>query len=145
MTIVVVGLLVLGVVWFVVRRLGGRRSVGQLATVRRAVLDGAVLVDVRTAAEYGSGHIPGALSIPLHQLTMAEHCLREKTAPVVVYCNQGVRSRAAVEMLQRLGFVHVHDLGCMENVERLKLPFEGRRAPRCELVSRERTAGVALE
>jgi rhodanese-related sulfurtransferase len=36
-----------------------------IATARRLLADGAVLVDVRSAARFGGRHIPGSLSIPL--------------------------------------------------------------------------------
>jgi len=136
MTSVLAVLVVLAAAWGLWRLLSGRRSVRQLARVRRAILDGAVVVDVRTPAEFTDGHIPGAINIPQHQLTLAEKCLREKSAPVVVYCNRGIRSVAAVRMLERLGFERVYDLGCASNVERLQLPFTGRRAPRCTISPR---------
>ena len=121
------------VLWLALRWWAGFRSMRQLAEVREALRANAILLDVRTRGEYQHAHLPGALHIPQHTLMQAETCLREKSAPIVVYCATGIRSRSAVEMLRHLGFSRVYDLGKMSNFERLKLPFYGRSAPHCDV------------
>lgn len=64
-----------------------------------------VLIDVRTADEYKSGHIPGAKNIDVKQ----EHFDREigkldLHRPVAVYCRSGVRSTLAATKLTQKGF-----------------------------------------
>ena len=67
------------------------------------------VVDVRSAAEFAGGHIPGAMNIPLPQL---EERLGEIPAvrPVAVHCEGGYRSAIAASLLARLGRQDVHDL-----------------------------------
>ncbi|MFN0063295.1 MAG: rhodanese-like domain-containing protein [Myxococcaceae bacterium] len=77
------------------------------------VSQGAKLVDVRTPEEFASGHIAGAINIPVSQIEARAHELGAKEGPLVVYCHAGVRSRRAADILERAGFKLVHDLGAM--------------------------------
>ena len=74
---------------------------------------GATLLDVRTREEFAAGHLDGAKNLPVQELAgrMAE--LGPTSTPLVVYCHAGMRSRAAVQMLQRAGYTAVFDLGPM--------------------------------
>lgn len=63
---------------------------------------GSVLLDVRTAAEYDEGHVPGSINIPLDEL---EYSLEaEPQARVFVYCRSGSRSANACLILQNEDF-----------------------------------------
>jgi len=70
-----------------------------------------VVLDVRSAREYRSGHIPGALHIP--HSTVAG-CLDELGAHrgcnIVIYCESGVRARIAQNTLSKAGFRDVYHL-----------------------------------
>jgi len=46
----------------------------------------AVVVDVRGAADYEAGHIPGAWSIPLDQIEKRAAELKKLNKPIVLYC-----------------------------------------------------------
>ena len=80
---------------------------------RSLVKDGAKLVDVRTPAEYGGGHIEGAINIPLDQLAGRMTELGDKAEPIIVYCRSGGRSGKAKQQLQAAGFEEVYNLGPM--------------------------------
>ena len=74
------------------------------------IADGALLVDVRTPAEFESGHLDGALNIS-HELTaqrIAEYG-DDKSRPIVVYCRSGNRSGQALKVLVELGFTGVRN------------------------------------
>ena len=60
-------------------------------------LDGTAVIDVRTPAEYGSGHIPGAYNVPLDRLDEALPALRvlAEKSELVVVCASGARSTTA--------------------------------------------------
>ena len=64
---------------------------------------GAQVVDVREPAEYVTGHVPGAASIPMGQLPdrLAEI---DRSKPVFVVCQSGRRSAAMTDVLLRRGF-----------------------------------------
>jgi len=66
---------------------------------------GVVVLDVRTAAEFAAGHVPGARNVShdelagrLDELT----ALRDKD--VVLYCRSGRRTALAEDVLRKAGF-----------------------------------------
>jgi phage shock protein E len=79
------------------------------------------LIDVRTAEEFASGHLPNAINIPLQELPdrLAEVATDE---PVVLYCRSGNRSNQAAQLLAGEGFTQVLDLGGIVAWEAAGLP-----------------------
>ena len=75
-------------------------DVAQLAA---AVDQCAMVVDVRERGEYAQMHVPGAVLIPMGQLTARMREL-DKTAPVYVVCATGNRSSAMTTLLRAAGF-----------------------------------------
>lgn len=77
--------------------------------LRDADRSAVTLVDVRTAEEYGLGHIPGAVNIPVDEI-------RERLAeipsdrPVWLYCGVGLRGYLASNILKGHGFKQVRNL-----------------------------------
>jgi len=72
---------------------------------------GPILLDVRTPAEYGSGHIAGAIELDYYAKDFKARANKlDKTKPVFVYCASGVRSNTAVGVLKDLGFKEIYDL-----------------------------------
>jgi len=65
--------------------------------------EGGVVVDVRETDEYVSGHVPGAVHVPMGQLPSRLHEL-DKDAPVYVVCASGNRSAAMTDLLAHHGF-----------------------------------------
>ncbi|MFF4104514.1 rhodanese-like domain-containing protein [Streptomyces sp. NPDC001903] len=63
------------------------------------------VVDVRTPAEFASGHLPDAVNIPLDRIGRARAELREASAqkPLLVVCASGARSQNAVATLASHG------------------------------------------
>ncbi|PSN20770.1 sulfurtransferase [filamentous cyanobacterium CCP5] len=66
----------------------------------------AVLIDVREPAEFKSGHIPGAINIPLRSLTQNLEKV-SKDRPVILYCSSGYRTAMGVMALQMLGYSNI--------------------------------------
>lgn len=63
---------------------------------------GAQIIDVREPGEYTSGHLPGAVNIPLGQLPNRTDEVKE---PVVLVCASGNRSGQAAQYLAEQGYV----------------------------------------
>ena len=62
------------------------------------------VIDVRTPGEYASGHLPGALNIPLDQLRRALPDIRHAAErDVLVVCASGARSQNACALLAEQG------------------------------------------
>jgi hydroxyacylglutathione hydrolase len=70
---------------------------------------GALILDVRNAAERASGGIAGAKSIALGELPAALSSLSPERK-IVAVCGSGYRSSAAASLLERAGFAHVSHL-----------------------------------
>ena len=64
------------------------------------------LLDVRTEAEYRSGHIKGAKLLPLGTLEAnLDRLEADRRKKIIVYCRSGNRSVAASRILEKHGFV----------------------------------------
>jgi len=95
---------------------GGNVLTGQMVPISWAELverirgDGRPkVVDVRTPGEYESGHIPGAVLMPVDELRGRLGELRPDEE-IVVYCRQGIRSYVAQRILKGRGFSNVLNL-----------------------------------
>ena len=67
------------------------------------------LLDVRLHEEYEDEHLPGAILVPLQELTSNQHTLNPDK-PTIVYCRTGRRSWVAAQSLIGQGFQEVYDL-----------------------------------
>ena len=76
-----------------------------------AEAENAVLLDVRTPQEYGEGHIPESINVPLQTLNKVRLVVENKDAELFVYCYSGARSRQATAMLQHMGYTNVQNIG----------------------------------
>ena len=76
---------------------------------------GAIIVDVRTPAEYKEGHIKGSINLPLQTLGDNLNKLK-KDQVIITCCRSGSRSGMAKRMLIRNGFKQVHNGGPWTNL-----------------------------
>ncbi len=71
-----------------------------------------VLLDVRSAAEFEKGHIPGATNIDINLPQFAEKVgALDKGKTYLVNCAVGMRSARACKRMETLGFTNLVDLG----------------------------------
>jgi parallel beta-helix repeat protein len=68
-----------------------------------------VILDVRNQSEYDTWHIRNAKLIPIWNLTQRLGELN-KTAEILVYCREGVRSAKASQILVSNGFLNVYNM-----------------------------------
>ncbi len=61
---------------------------------------GAVIIDVRTSQEFNSGHIKGAINIPLQSIDQHIDKIRKYNKPIITCCRSGARSGAAASQLK---------------------------------------------
>ena len=73
----------------------------------------AVVLDVREQDEYDSGHIPGAVLLPVGTISedTAAAVIPAKDSVVLVYCRSGNRSKTASSALAGLGYTGVCEFG----------------------------------
>jgi rhodanese-related sulfurtransferase len=81
----------------------GYYAIGKIDALKDLINNGAILVDVREANDYAAGHIPGAINIPIRELTANLENLPTEE-PLVVYCASGHRAAMSLAALQLLGY-----------------------------------------
>jgi rhodanese-related sulfurtransferase len=84
---------------------------------KQLVSDGAVMVDVRTTAEWNAGHYPHAIHVEGRELAARQRRI-PKGKRVVVTCRSGSRSRGAVRQLIAAGYDAVNLSGGMSAWQR---------------------------
>ncbi len=87
---------------------------------RRFLHQGALVVDVRDPGEFSSGHVPGAINVPLGNLSDdASRRFREKNQLLLLHCLSGTRSGIARRQLKKLGYDNVFNLGSYRRAEQI--------------------------
>ncbi len=84
-----------------------------------------VIIDVREANEFKTGHIEGAINTPLSNFDKElEKLSKYKLKPVIVVCQTGTRSTTACKKLTSMGFEKVFSMiGGMQSWEENKYPI----------------------
>ena len=72
-----------------------------------------IILDVREQDEYDSGHIPGAVLLPVGSIDedTAAEVIPEMDSTVLVYCRSGNRSKTASSALAELGYTNIYEFG----------------------------------
>ena len=72
-----------------------------------------IILDVREQEEYDSGHIPGAVLLPVGTIDedSAAQVIPHKDSTLLVYCRSGNRSKTASAALAALGYTNIYEFG----------------------------------
>lgn len=99
-------------------KLLSRCSALLLATCLSAnALAEAIWIDVRSADEFNSGHLPGAIHIVHTDIAgKIAAVTTDKNAEIQLYCRSGRRSGLAEAALKQLGYTNVHNAGAYEKL-----------------------------
>ncbi len=89
-------------------------------TAWQLVESGALLVDVRTPAEFAQGHLDNAINIPLDTVETGFNDIA-KDRSIVVYCRSGNRSGIAMQSLVKQGFINIHNGGGLSEMQQAQL------------------------
>jgi phage shock protein E len=73
------------------------------------------IIDVREDYEYKSGHLPNSYNIPLADINSISLNNFSHTSTIIVYCRSGNRSNTAANLLIKLGYENVYDMGGITN------------------------------
>lgn len=79
------------------------------------IANGAVILDVRTESEFNTGHIKGAVNIPLSRLHRGPIPL-DKNRTYITVCSHGLRSVKAASLLKEQGFTNVYNGGAWSDL-----------------------------
>jgi phage shock protein E len=81
-------------------------------------MDGKFVIDVRTQAEWDSGHVERAIHIPHGEIAnRINEVTSDKNAEIVVYCAAGSRAGRAKVALEQLGFTNVENAGGYDDIK----------------------------
>ena len=85
---------------------------------------GTVIVDVRSPEEFNSGHVQGALNIPVESPDFAAQVSAlDPAATYAIYCRSGNRSAVATAQMGSMGYLHLYDLeGGFADLEAAGMP-----------------------
>ena len=90
----------------------GRITVDEARRMIEERSEGVVVLDVRTPAEFASGHIEGALNIDFYSKDFKDRLATlDKDKTYIVHCRSGARSARAWKIMRSLGFDEVYDMG----------------------------------
>lgn len=96
-----------------------------LATLTLWLLAGALWagdihwIDVRTAEEFGAGHVAGAANIPYEEIVeRIGEVTSDKEATIYLYCRSGRRSGIALEALQEAGYRNAVNIGGLDEARK---------------------------
>lgn len=68
----------------------------------------ALVIDVRSPAEFANGHVEGAINIPLDRFAESfSSVLPDKSKQIILYCQSGARSGQACQFLERQNYTNV--------------------------------------
>jgi phage shock protein E len=114
--IIVVALVIIG---FLILK---RMSLVPEQVARQQLHAGALVIDVRSPAEFQGGHVPNAVNIPLGTLS-AELPRRviDRNEILLFHCLSGGRSAIAKHQAKRLGYRNAFNLGSFSRAERVAL------------------------
>lgn len=104
---------------------GGVPNVSATEAVALINRDNAIVLDVRSEAEYASGHIVDAKHIPLDALAERLNELKKyQNKPILVNCQRGMRSAKACDILRKAEFTQLNNLqGGLDAWLAAKLPI----------------------
>ena len=78
--------------------------------------DGYVILDVRRADEFASGHIPDAVNVPVESMGGDQvPGLEDKDQLIMIYCRSGNRSGQAAQKMVAMGYANVVDFGGIQS------------------------------
>ena len=105
-------LVLTGVTNFAPKTTGYRQVTTEEAVNIMQTEENYVILDVRTAQEFASGHIPGAALLPNETIGTEDiPLLPDKDQLILVYCRSGNRSKQAAEKLAQLGSTNLVEFG----------------------------------
>lgn len=86
--------------------LGATLGLAGCAGAQNVELSGeTVVIDVRTPAEFASGHLEGAVNIDVQSPDFAQQIMAlDPTGDYLVYCRSGNRSSQAIAQMTQMGF-----------------------------------------
>ncbi|MBU6403040.1 MAG: rhodanese-like domain-containing protein [Verrucomicrobia bacterium] len=102
--------------WLILKRL----SFVSPALARQHLAADALVIDVRSPAEFAAGHLRGAVNLPLDRLAgELPQRVPDKDRVLLLHCLSGGRSGLAQLQARRLGYPNALNLGSLARARRI--------------------------
>jgi phage shock protein E len=95
---------------------------GQISVAAAAehLKHGALVIDVRSPAEFSSAHLRQAINMPLPEIEqLIAGQVKDKNQVLLLHCQSGGRSGAAKKKLAALGYAEAYNLGSYDRAARI--------------------------
>ncbi|MDH4091770.1 MAG: rhodanese-like domain-containing protein [Cyclobacteriaceae bacterium] len=92
-------------------------GIGPAVNYSELVKQGALILDVRTKAEYKGGHIKGSINISVDELRNNLHRIPDKQKTIITCCASGMRSGSAKRLLTSTGYIAVYNGGSWASLQ----------------------------
>jgi len=111
---------------FVVILVVRRAAFVSAEVARKQLAQGALVIDVRSTAEFEGGHLPGAINVPLDELeqSLPRH-VKDKNQVLLLHCLSGTRSGIAKRQLADMGYPNVFNLGSLGRARQIVTAARG--------------------
>ena len=74
--------------------------------------NGALVIDVRSPAEFRAGHLPNTINFPVDEIEIALPLrMKDKNQLLLLHCQSGMRSGVAVTKLKSMDYANAFNLG----------------------------------
>lgn len=91
--------------------------IGSPVDYHEFIKQGAIILDVRSKAEFAGGHIVNSINIPVDQLNSNLSRLKNKNQCIICCCASGMRSGTAKRILESHGYKSVINGGGWKRLE----------------------------
>jgi len=89
---------------------------GEAPDYQKLLEGGALIVDVRSEAEFNSGHAKKSINIPVHEIASQMSSLKNKV--VILVCRSGIRAANVKKVLHKQG-IEAYNAGSWQSIEKL--------------------------
>lgn len=81
-------------------------------------LNNVIIIDVRSEAEFNSGHVKNAIHIPFQEISSKiESITKDKSKRILLYCASGGRSGMALRSLKEMGYSNATNEGGLSDIK----------------------------
>lgn len=95
-------------------------GMGPSVDFQLVISNGALIYDVRSAAEFESGHNPGFKNLPLEKVKYQITKIKKLNKPVIVCCKSGARSGQAKSILKENN-IEAYNIGRWQNLNKYEV------------------------
>jgi phage shock protein E len=98
------------------------KRTGQISKQEAAeyLKNGALVIDVRSEAEFESGHLTRAINLPLDKINiLTSSMVKSKNQVLLLHCQSGMRSGAAIKRLVEMGYTKSYNLGSYDRASQI--------------------------